>query len=72
MGDDQQKHLGLEIGLIALAILLAILGLYLYVRFSPAEQIPSEYFFKVREPKIRERREREAKAAKEKETLVAL
>ena len=55
---------GLEVGIMGLAIVMAVLGLYFYVRFSPDEKIPPEYFFKVREPQIRRRRENEAKAKK--------
>ena len=61
MADSHQY--GLEIGIMAAAIFLAVIGLYIYVRFSPpVENIPPEYFFKVREPRIRQRREAEAKA----------
>ena len=54
----------LEVGIMGLAIVMVVLGLYFYVRFSPEEKIPPEYFFKVREPQIRRRRENEAKAKK--------
>ena len=54
----------LEVGIMGLAIVMVVLGLYFYVRFSPKEKIPPEYFFKVREPQIRRRRENEAKAKK--------
>lgn len=53
--------IALEIGLMVLAIVVTIIGLYLYVKLSPAVEIPAEYFFKVREPKIRARRLAEAK-----------
>ena len=67
MAEPQPKY-GLEIGIMAVAIVVAVLGLYIYVRFSPAEKnIPPEYFFKVREPKIRQKREAEAKAKKARE-----
>ena len=54
----------LEVGIMGLAIVMVVLGLYFYVRFSPEEKIPPEYFFKVRKPQIRRRRENEAKAKK--------
>ena len=54
----------LEVGIMGLAFVMVVLGLYFYVRFSPEEKIPPEYFFKVREPQIRRRRENEAKAKK--------
>lgn len=54
----------LEMAMMALAIVLAFIGLYFYVRFTPKEDIPADYFFKVREPKVRQRREAQAKAKK--------
>ena len=59
---SREMAIAMEIGLMVLAILVTIIGLYLYVRLSPVLEIPSEYFFKVREPKIRARRLAEAKA----------
>ena len=63
MTGTEVKNYGLEIGLMFAAILLAMFALYIYVRCSPPEKnIPPEYFFKVREPKIQQRRDTEAKA----------
>ena len=51
----------LEIGLMLVSVVLTALALLVYVKCSSKEDIPPEYFFKVREPKIRQRREMEAK-----------
>ena len=59
---EPEKSYGLEIGLMVLAIVLAIAALYVYVRLSPKVEIPAEYFFRVREAKVRQRRDLEAKA----------
>ena len=46
MAEPQPKY-GLEIGIMAVAVVIAIIALYIYVKFSPAEKnIPPEYFFK--------------------------
>jgi hypothetical protein len=57
----EPAQLGLELAIVAITIILAVFFLYIYVKLSPKENIPREYFFKVREPKIRLKREAEAK-----------
>ena len=54
----------LEIGLTLGAIVVAAAVLLVYVWVSPKENIPAEYFFQVRAPKVIKRRQLEAKAKK--------
>ena len=55
----------LELGICLGSVGLGLTALYLYARFFPIEEkIPPEYFFKVREPKVRLKREIEAKLKK--------
>ena len=56
---------GLEIGLTVGAIALAAVVLLVWALWaSPREDIPDEYFFQVRAPKVVKRRQLEAKAKK--------
>ena len=63
-----KEQLLIEFGVIGIIFLVAGILFFIYIKATPDETIPDEYFFKVREPKIRKKREleREAKKAKKK------
>jgi len=64
----EQKSLVIEFGLIGAIFLVAGILFFIYIKATPSEPIPDEYFFKVREPQIRKKRklEEEARKAKKK------
>ena len=61
-----KEQLLIEFGVIGIIFLVAGILFFIYIKATPNETIPDEYFFKVREPKIRKKRklEQEAKKAK--------
>ena len=63
-----KEQLLIEFGVIGIIFLVAGILFFIYIKATPDETIPDEYFFKVREPKIRKKRklEQEAKKAKKK------
>ena len=67
-----QRQLLIEFCIIAYIFLTAGLVFFIYIKATPKEVIPNEYFFKVREPRIRKKRKLEeaSKMAKKKNVEV--
>lgn len=63
---DSEKLLTLEIGIIVFLLAVGVFMMYLYVRLTPPVEVPEEFYFKNRESKVRERREKERLAKKKK------
>ena len=64
----EKQQLLIELGMIGIIFLVAGIAFFIYIKATPTETIPDEYFFKVREPNIRKKRQlkEEAKRAKKK------
>ena len=65
---NMERQLLIELGIIGIIFLVAGIAFFIYIKATPAETIPDEYFFKVREPNIRKKRKlkEDAKRAKKK------
>ena len=57
-------QLGLELGIIGFMFLVAGTMFYIYIMATPNEDIPREYFFRIREPHIRQKRKLKEDAKK--------
>ena len=64
----KQRQLIVEFGIIGYIFVIAGILFFIYIKATPDEVIQDEYFFKVREPNIRKKRQlkEEAKKAKKK------
>ena len=65
-----KEQLLVEFGVIGIIFLVAGILFFIYIKATPNETIPDEYFFKVREPKIRKKRKLEQEAKKAKKQTV--
>ena len=65
-----KEQLLIEFGVIGIIFLVAGILFFIYIKAVPNETIPDEYFFKVREPKIRKKRKLEQEAKKAKKQTV--
>jgi len=65
-----KEQLLIEFGVIGIIFLVAGILFFIYIKATPNETIPDEYFFKVREPKIRKKRKLEQEAKKAKKQTV--
>ena len=65
-----KEQLLVEFGVIGIIFLVAGILFYIYIKATPNETIPDEYFFKVREQKIRQKRKLEQEAKKAKKQTV--
>ena len=54
----------IEFGIIGYIFLMAGIMFFIYLKAVPNEDIPKEYFFKVREPGIRKKRKLQEEAKK--------
>ena len=70
MVEMNQGQLLLEFGLIGYIFLVAGVVFMIFLKSTPKATIPPEYFFKIREPRIRKKRKlREEAAAKKKANI---
>ena len=65
-----KEQLLVEFSVIGTIFLVAGILFFIYIKATPNETIPDEYFFKVREPKIRKKRKLEQEAKKAKKQTV--
>jgi len=65
-----KEQLLVEFGVVGIIFLVAGILFFIYIKATPNETIPDEYFFKVREPKIRQKRKLEQEAKKAKKQTV--
>ena len=65
-----KEQLLIEFGVIGIIFLVAGILFFIYIKATPKETIPDEYFFKVREPKIRKKLKLEQEAKKAKKQTV--
>ena len=65
-----KEQLLIEFGVIGIIFLVAGILFFIYIKATQNETIPDEYFFKVREPKIRKKRKLEQEAKKAKKQTV--
>ena len=72
MVEMNQSQLLLEFGLIGYIFLVAGVVFMIFLKSTPKETIPPEYFFKIREPSIRKKRKLGEEAAAKKKANIEL
>ena len=66
----ESRQLLIEFGMIAYIVLMSGIVFFIYIKATPNKDLPDEYFFKVREPKIRKKRKLKEEAKKAKKLQV--